>query len=120
LGGDVGHFWGLMGSLSFFSQGPIGGVCGEVKSLHFSPHGDTGGGGLHGFLGGVLGNGSNGGIFSFNSIFFSIGNFAISPFICTKCQPNIEMEHICKFSLRGSLLTLRFPLNTKKENKRNS
>jgi hypothetical protein len=100
LGGDVGHFWGLMGSLSFFSQGPIGGVCGEVKSLHFSPHGDTGGGGLHGFLGGVLGNGSNGGIFSFNSIFLSIGNFAISPFICTKiANPTLKWNIFINFPL---------------------
>lgn len=82
FGGDAGHFGGDVGGFSFGSQGRLGESGGVAIAAHRLPHGETGGGGLHGFLGGGEAGGEGPLMLLLSSPFLSAGSLLIPPFIC--------------------------------------
>lgn len=83
LGGDFGQEGGLCVGGSGGEQGRLGDKGGVAISAHLLPHGDAGGIGLQGFLGGGEGGGSGPLILLLNSDDLSAGNLLIAPLICT-------------------------------------
>lgn len=90
LGGDAGHEGGLWGGFGLLSHGRLGDKGGVAISAHRFPHGDTGGGGLHGLLGGGDAGGEGPLMLFFNSPFLSAGNLPISVLTCHTEQHDIR------------------------------
>lgn len=85
--GDFGHEGGLCEMGSGGEQGRFEDKGGVAISAHLLPHGDTGGIGLHGFLGGGEAGGSGPLILLLSSADCVAGNPRIAALICVPSHP---------------------------------